>query len=125
MRCEKFRRMLSDDMGGALAPRSKDSLSRHLSSCPSCRAYCESLLKLQSGAQGLNRGAERPDSYWRDFGARLEARLVAERSGAPVRAPRASRRIWIWSGAGLAAAAAAAAAFVLIRPEGAPPGPFV
>jgi hypothetical protein len=118
--------MLSDDADGASAPRDKDPLSRHLASCPSCRAYRESLLKLQAGALGLNRGAERPDAYWRDFGARLEARLADERaSSAPARVPRAARRAWAWGGAGLAAAAAVAAAFLLLRPAAARPGPFV
>ena len=118
MRCERIRRMQSDDMDGALAPRDKDVLSRHLASCPSCRAYRESLLKLQAGALDLNRGAERPDADWRDFGARL----ADERASS---APAAGRRAWAWGGAGLAAAAAVAAAFLLLRPAGVRPGPFV
>jgi len=125
MRCAKIERWISDDIDGALAPRKKDIVARHLSSCPSCRAYRVHVMGLQAGALEQNRAAERPDAYWREFGARLEERLGGERPFLADRARLAARRSWVWSGAGLAAAAALAAYLLVLRPDAVRPGPFV
>lgn len=126
MKCAKIEKWISDDLDGALAPRKKPALDRHVASCPACRAYRLNLEKLQAGALGLDRAAERPEAYWRDFGARLAAGLRNDPAPrpAPSRAPLALRRPWAWGGAGLAAAAAVAAYFVFLQPK-ALPGPFV
>ncbi len=125
MRCARIERWISDEMDGALTPGQKKALARHLASCPSCRAYRLNLENLQAGASKLNRGAERPDAYWRDFDARLAARLRREPPSVPARLPLFVRRPWAWGGVGLAAAAALAAYFVFIRPVRPAPGPFV
>jgi hypothetical protein len=117
--------MASDDLDGALAPRAKEALSLHFASCPACRAYRESLLKLQAGALDLNSAAERPDADWADFGARLEARIDAERPPVLSQTQRPARRVWLWSGAGLAAAGTLAAYLLVLRPADVRPGPFV
>jgi len=126
MKCAKIEKWISDDLDGALAPRKKQALARHEASCPGCRAYRRNLETLQAGALRLDRAAERPGAYWRDFGARLAAGLRDEPAPrpAPSRAPFALRRPWAWGGAGLAAAAAVAAYFVFLQPK-ALPGPFV
>lgn len=124
MRCAKAERWISDEADGVLAAKEGKALARHLVSCPSCRAYRANTARLQASARALGRAAERPEADWSAFDARLAARLREERP-LSVRAPRSARRTWVWGGAGLVAAAAAAVFFVLARPGGTPPGPFV
>ncbi len=90
MRCRKARKLLSDELDGALVPRRGDRLGAHLRSCPACREYRLDLGRIRGA---LAPPAERPDGYWAGFEMRLEAKLDREgRGGGPARAPFPARR---------------------------------
>jgi predicted anti-sigma-YlaC factor YlaD len=116
MRCERAKKLLSDELDGALSVSDRALAAAHLRGCSACRAYREDLVRLQAGA-----GAETEPSpeYWAGFEARLAAKLDAVPAGRrPAGSPGASRRRLAWAAAGCLVLAAAGAYLGLVRKAG-------
>jgi hypothetical protein len=114
MRCETVRKLASDGLDGALAPRIKARLETHLRDCPACRAYWADLVRLQND---IGPAADRSPEYWAGFERRLASKLDAVEPGRrPVDAPGFPRRRLAWAAAGFLVLAAAGTYFALIRP---------
>lgn len=121
MRCRGAKKLLSDDLDGALGPARKARLEAHLEACPACRSYRRDLARLR---MALSVPVERPAEYWAGFEERLEARLDrGEGAGrAAGNLPNAGRRRLAWASAAVSAMALLAAAwFGYLRPRPAVP----
>jgi hypothetical protein len=119
MRCETCKKWISDALDRELSGKRRGRLERHLKACPRCRAYGESLTRLQAGAEGLADPGLAPGD-WSDFGRRLDSRLrgsVLPRE-VPERAPLFFRRKWAWAGASFFILAFMGAYFAVLRPRG-------
>jgi len=113
MRCERARKLLSDQIDGALPASARARLEAHLGACRACRAYGEALARLQAGAGAK---AERSPEYWSGFEARLAAKLDAVPSGRRATGPPVLSRRWLaWAAAAGLVLAAAGAYFGLLR----------
>ncbi len=114
MRCDRFRRDLSDRMDEILPPRRRARLEKHLGECPACRAEEARLRRLSEAAAS----SPRPRLEARHAEAllsRLRGRLEAERPLRPAVPLR--RRWWVWGPAGVSVAAAALLTwFFVLRP---------
>jgi predicted anti-sigma-YlaC factor YlaD len=101
MRCETAERWISDALDGALGEARAARLDRHLRSCPGCRAYRESLSRIQGGAAGLADPGLTPEE-WAALHGRLAGRLAREGAG---RSRPLLPVFWkaAWAGAGLLA----------------------
>ena len=51
MRCERARKLLSDQLDGALPASARARLEAHIGACQACRAYGEALVRLQAGQE--------------------------------------------------------------------------
>jgi len=119
MRCETWKKWVSDALDGELAGERTVRLDRHLKDCAGCRAYRESLTRLQADAEGLADPGLAPGD-WADFSRRLESRLggsVPSRE-VPQRAPFFFRRKWVWAGASFLVLAFIGTYFAVLRPRG-------
>jgi len=45
MNCSQAKVLFSEHLDGTLDKRSQEAFSKHLESCPKCRADCESIMK--------------------------------------------------------------------------------
>ncbi len=112
MSCARHRRALSDGLDGALSPRRRRRLERHLASCLDCRDFESRLRRLQGLLPEAGRGAFTPERG-REFLLRLRRRLEAEPR--PAESARPARSLgWKWASAGATVATAALLAWLLI-----------
>ena len=115
MRCQTAKRRISDALDGALGEGPAALLERHLQGCPGCRAYRESLSRIQGGAAGLADPGLAPED-WAALHRRLEGRLARDGAGEsrPLRPA-----FWkaAWAGAGLLALLFALAYLAGLRPR--------
>ena len=119
MRCETCKRSISDALDGELSGKRRGRLERHLKACSGCRAYGESLTRLQAGVEGLADPGLAPGD-WADFSRRLESRLRAAVPPREVRdrPPFFIRRKWAWAGASFLILASIGTYFAILRPRG-------
>lgn len=87
MRCERYRRWISDDIDGALAGKKKQKLESHLHVCSACRAYRHDLARIQADS-GLIKAKPAGEDYFETFTGAVEARIrrgerLAETAGRP------------------------------------------
>ncbi|MEW5901323.1 MAG: zf-HC2 domain-containing protein [Acidobacteriota bacterium] len=74
MRCTESERLISDALDGALSEKKGREVRAHLAGCPRCRAYQESLVRIQTLSQSLEKPSLSPD-YLERFSASVEIRL--------------------------------------------------
>jgi len=115
MRCERARKLLSDELDGALPASARARLEAHLGACQACRGYGEALVRLQAGAMAE---AERSPEYWAGFEARLAAKLDTVPSGRRATGPPVLSRRWLAWAAAAGLVLAAGAYFGLLRSGG-------
>ena len=113
MSCERYRRRISDDIDGALGPAAKARLERHIRGCPECRACRAELLALQGRTKDAA-DPRLPESFWTDFGRRLDARLAEEERSARAQTPW-SQAVWGWAAAALLILGVLGGVFLLRR----------
>ena len=126
MRCETWKKWVSDALDGELAGERTVRLDRHLKDCAGCRAYRESLTRLRAGAEGLADPGLAPGD-WADLSRRLESRL--RESVPPREVPQGRafffRRKWAWAGASFLVLAFIGTYVAVLRPRGAQEPVFV
>lgn len=118
MRCETAKRRISDALDGALGGGRAARLDRHLRSCPGCRAYRESLSRIQGGAAGLADPGLSPED-WAALHGRLAGRLAREGAGKSLRPALPAFWEAAWAGAGALALVLALAYLGGLRPRSA------
>lgn len=123
MRCHDYEKWVSDSLDGVLGEDQRALLDRHLTECPSCRAYGKRLSRIQQEAARLRKAAVAP-SYWEGLSSAVRRRLEASEQGR-----RHPRPVWLnWRWAWGAAVLFSAVVFgLLLRPRPAPafePGVF-
>jgi hypothetical protein len=116
MRCERSKRLISDDLDGRLPAKERSRLETHRERCPGCRAYRAGLEKIQARAGRPAAEGPGPEYFAASLG-RLRTALAAEaafRGGrrAPHFAPQGR---WAWAGAGSLLLAATAVFFAVSR----------
>jgi hypothetical protein len=116
MRCEKSKRLISEDLDGRLPVKERSRLEAHRERCPDCRAYGAGLEKIQARAGRPAAEGPGPEYFAASLG-RLRIALAAE-AAAPggYRKPHfAPQGRWAWAGAGSLLLAAAAVFFAVSR----------
>lgn len=102
MRCDKWKRLISDGLDGALEPGSRARLEAHLEGCPSCREYSLAMARLQAASREIAPMAPAPERMARSM-ARLKAGLGRAAAAGlepglkPAHAPLAGPQ-WAWAG---------------------------
>ena len=121
MRCEKTKRLISEDLDGRLPERKRSRLEAHLGICPDCRVYRAGLETIQGRSRRTAAEGPGPEYFAASLG-RLRAALAAEAAGAAT-SPRSGRRAphfvpqgrWAWAGAGSLLLAAGVVFFAVSR----------
>lgn len=117
MRCEKYRKFISDELDGKLDSKKTVRLAAHLQKCSSCRMYKAKLIDLEQKAGQLESPSFSED-YWEDFSARLSAKLRLEAEDKRREVPARQRWRYAWAGgAALVIVGLGFAAFLIFRPE--------
>jgi anti-sigma factor RsiW len=116
MRCEKSKRLISDELDCRLSAGRRGRLEAHLEVCPDCRAYRAGLAKIQARAGRPAAEGPGPEYFAASLG-RLRAALAAEAATAGgYRKPHfAPQGRWAWAGAGSLLLAAVAVFFAVSR----------
>ena len=118
MRCEKSKRLISEDLDGRLPERKRSRLEAHLGVCPDCRAYRAGLETIQIRSRRMAAEGPGPEYFAASLG-RLRSALVAEAAAAPpVRKQTrhfAPQGRWAWAGAGSLLLAAGVLFFAVSR----------
>lgn len=100
MKCEHIEKWLSDRLDKTLSEERIKALDAHLEKCVSCRAYAESIEKIDKEAERLAKPDVSP-VFWERFADRLKANLESIQQQKKERKPRALKWSWAWSGAAL------------------------
>lgn len=84
MICGKVKTLLVDYAEGALSPRARRGVERHLSECEACRSELANIRALRERISSLA-PVERDEGFWERFNARLSDRLASEQDAPAVR----------------------------------------
>jgi hypothetical protein len=84
--CRKMREKILGSLYGELTPEEERDLSRHLDSCPDCRAEHDALAKTLL-TMGERTAVDPGKEYWDGYYDKLEKRMVAEGAFAPAKKP--------------------------------------
>ncbi len=98
MSCDRYQRLISDRLDGALPSKKERKLNAHLEACSTCRAFLQGAADVLRQAKALP-VVSVPEAYWSDSLKRLRVKLAARES------PPARRILpaWGWKWAWLAA----------------------
>jgi hypothetical protein len=116
MRCEKSKRLISEDLDGRLSEGPAGRLRAHLDGCLDCRGYRAGLEKIQAAAVRSAAAGPGPE-YFAASMNRLRTALAAEeapQAGTPAPFPGARRRL-AWAGSASLAMAGAIVFFAFFR----------
>jgi hypothetical protein len=83
MICGKVKTLLVDYAEGALSPRARRGVERHLSGCEACRSELANIRALRERISSLA-PVERDEGFWERFNARLSDRLASEQDAPAV-----------------------------------------
>jgi predicted anti-sigma-YlaC factor YlaD len=89
MKCERARKLISDDTDGRLTGKRAEGLERHIQSCDACRAYRDDVAIIQARSKAQPAPSLSPEDW-----ARIERDLERELG----RAPRARYRTALFPG---------------------------
>jgi predicted anti-sigma-YlaC factor YlaD len=89
MKCERARKLISDDIDGRLSGKRAEALERHIQSCAACRAYRGDVAIIQARSKAQPAPSLSPEDW-----ARIERDLERELG----RAPRARYRTALFPG---------------------------
>lgn len=84
--CRKMNEKILGSLYGELSPAEERELSRHLETCPDCRAEHEAMARTLL-TMGARTPADPGAGYWDAYFDKLEKRMVADGVYAPVKSP--------------------------------------
>ncbi|MGD8540277.1 MAG: zf-HC2 domain-containing protein [Candidatus Aminicenantes bacterium] len=116
MRCKSVEKWISDSLDKDISERKKSHIEKHVTRCPSCRAFRENILLLEKEARTIAI-AEVSHDYKQEFSLRLKSKILSlEEKEKKVALPFLKQR-WVLVSSAFVLAAIMMSVFLLILPE--------